>query len=57
MFVRMIAVGEQSGSLDEILKNVSEHYDSEVNYMIQNLVTLIEPMLTVTIGVWYCFLH
>ena len=51
MFVRMIAVGEQSRSLDEILKNVSEHYDSEVNYMIQNLVTLIEPMLTVTIGV------
>jgi type IV pilus assembly protein PilC len=50
LVIRMIAVGEQSGALDEMLKNVSEHYDSEVNYMIENLVALIEPMLTVSIG-------
>ncbi len=50
LVIRMIAVGEQSGSLDEMLKNVSEHYDSEVNYLIENLVTMIEPILTVTIG-------
>jgi len=50
LVVRMIAVGEQSGSLDDMLKNVSEHYDTEVNYLIQNLVTMIEPVLTVTIG-------
>jgi len=50
LVVRMVAVGEQSGSLDEMLRNVSEHYDTEVNYLIQNLVTMIEPILTVTIG-------
>ena len=50
LVIRMIAVGEQSGSLDEMLKNVSEHYDSEVGYLIENLVTMIEPILTVTIG-------
>ena len=51
LVIRMIAVGEQSGSLDEMLKNVSEHYETEVNHLIQNLVTMIEPILTVTIGV------
>jgi len=50
LVVRMIAVGEQSGSLDEMLKNVSDHYDNEVNHLIDNLVTMIEPILTVTIG-------
>ena len=52
----MIAVGEQSGSLDEMLHNVSEHYDSEVNYLIENLVSMIEPILTVTIGAMVLFL-
>jgi len=50
LVIRMISVGEQSGSLDEMLSNVSEHYDTEVNYLIENLVTMIEPILTVTIG-------
>ncbi len=50
LVIRMIAVGEQSGSLDEMLANVAEHYDGEVNYLIENLVTMIEPILTITIG-------
>lgn len=50
LVVRMIAVGEQSGSLDEMLKNVAEHYDSEINYLIENIVGLIEPILTISIG-------
>ncbi len=50
LVIRMIAVGEQSGSLDEMLHNVSDHYDSEVNYLIENLVGMIEPILTVSIG-------
>ncbi len=39
-----------------MLHNVSEHYDSEVNYMIENLVSMIEPILTVTIGAMVLFL-
>jgi len=50
LVIRMISVGEQSGSLDEMLHNVSEHYDNEVNYLVENLVSLIEPILTISIG-------
>ncbi|MFC1561940.1 type II secretion system F family protein, partial [candidate division KSB1 bacterium] len=50
LVIRMIAVGEQSGSLDEMLHNVSDNYDNEVNYLIENLVSMIEPILTITIG-------
>jgi len=56
LVIRMIAVGEQSGSLDEMLHNVAEHYDSEVNYLIENLVSMIEPILTITIGAMVLFL-
>ncbi len=56
MVVRMIAIGEQSGSLDEMLKNVSEHYDMEVDYAVKNLTSLIEPMLTVGLGLIVLFL-
>jgi MSHA biogenesis protein MshG len=50
LVTRMIAVGEQSGSLDEMLKNVADHYDNELNYIIENMVTLIEPILTISVG-------
>ncbi len=50
LVVKMVAVGEQSGSLDEMLKNVSEHYDTEVEYALEGLVSAIEPILTITIG-------
>lgn len=48
--VQMVAVGEQIGKVDELLMHVSEYYESEVNYTIDNLITLIEPMLTVVLG-------
>ena len=56
MVVRMIAIGEQSGSLDTMLLNVSKHYDTEVEYAVKNLTSLIEPMLTVGLGAIVLFL-
>jgi len=56
MVVRMISIGEQSGSLDDMLLNVSEHYDSEVEYAVKNLTSMIEPILTVGVGVIVLFL-
>ncbi len=56
MVVRMIAIGEQSGSLDEMLHNVSEHYDMEVDYAVKGLTSMIEPILTVGLGVIVLFL-
>ena len=50
MVVQMIAIGEQSGSLDEMMMNVSAHYDTEVDYAVKRLTSMIEPILTVGIG-------
>jgi len=56
MVVRMVAIGEQSGSLDEMLANISSHYDVEVDYSLKKLTSMIEPILTVTIGIFILFL-
>ncbi len=47
--LEMINVGEETGALDEMLKRVSEFYESELDYTIKNLTTLIEPILLVFI--------
>ncbi|HDI51067.1 MAG TPA: type II secretion system F family protein [Bacteroidetes bacterium] len=41
MVVRMIAIGEQSGSLDSMLENISRHYDIEVDYAIKKMTSMI----------------
>lgn len=56
MVVRMISIGEQSGSIDTMLLNVSKHYDKEVEYAVKNLTTMIEPILTVGLGLIVLFL-
>jgi len=50
MVVRMISIGEQSGSLDNMLESIAEHYETEVGYAVKGLVAMIEPILTVVIG-------
>jgi len=40
-------IGEKTGSLDSMLKSISEHYDMEVDHMVKNLTTLIEPMMLI----------
>jgi len=50
MVIQMVAVGEQTGKLDEILQNVSEFYEQEVSNAIDNLVALIEPLLIIVMG-------
>jgi len=56
MVIRMISIGEQSGSLDEMLMNVSSHYDSEVEYAVKGLTSMIEPILTVGVGLIVLFM-
>jgi len=43
----MIAVGEESGNLDEMLKEISEHYDVELEYAMKKISDAIGPLLTV----------
>jgi type IV pilus assembly protein PilC len=47
MVINMVAVGEESGNLDEMLKEVSTHYDDEVAYAIGKLSGALGPLLIV----------
>jgi len=46
----MLAVGEQSGKMDEMMVKVADYYDTESDYTIKNLSTLIEPALLLALG-------
>jgi len=49
--LQMIAVGEETGELDELLAEVAQMYEREVDYEIKNLSASIEPIITVALGV------
>ncbi|MGP0109520.1 MAG: type II secretion system F family protein, partial [Acidimicrobiales bacterium] len=51
LVVQMIEVGEQTGALDNMLKKVAEFYDQEVESTVNNLTALLEPLLTVFMGI------
>jgi type II secretory pathway component PulF len=45
MVIQMVAVGEETGNLDEMLDKVADYYDKEVDSTIRNLTTILEPVL------------
>lgn len=49
MVINMIAIGEESGSLDEMLRQVASHYDEEVEYAVAGLAEAIGPVLIVVL--------
>ncbi len=51
MVVQMIAVGEATGALDEMLSKIADFYDEEVDVAVDSLTSLLEPMLIVFLGV------
>lgn len=51
LVIRMMMMGEKTGDLDTMLGEVTQHYEREINYMTKSLTTLIEPLLTVILGV------
>lgn len=50
MMVRMVDIGEESGSLDEMLSRTADFYESDVTYFLDRLATIIEPLLLIVIG-------
>lgn len=50
MAVQMIAVGEASGSLAVMLNKVADYYEEEVNSIVDNLSSLLEPVIMVVLG-------
>jgi type IV pilus assembly protein PilC len=51
MVISMIAVGEQTGGLDEMLSKIADFYDEEVDAAVSNLLSLLEPIMIVFLGV------
>ncbi len=49
--IQMVAVGEETGKIDELLENVSQYFDREADYMIKNLTVLIEPVFVLFLGI------
>jgi len=48
--VSMVSIGEKSGNLEGMLNKTSDYFDREVNYTIENITPLIEPMLIFGLG-------
>ena len=51
MVIQMIAVGEESGSLDEMSSKVADFYEEDVDNAVDNLSSLLEPMIMSILGV------
>ena len=56
LVLQMVAVGETSGTLDEMLVRITEYYDLELENSIKKMTTYIEPALTLFMGVVVLFL-
>jgi type IV pilus assembly protein PilC len=50
MVVQMISVGEQTGALDEMLNKIAVFYEAEVDQAVENLTSIIEPVMIVLMG-------
>ena len=50
MVVKMIQVGEESGSLSRVLDRTADYYERKVDSMITTLMSLLEPIMIVTVG-------
>jgi type IV pilus assembly protein PilC len=50
MVVQMMAVGEETGALDEMLDKIGEFYEQEVQAMVDSLTSLLEPLLICVMG-------
>lgn len=51
MVIQMISVGEASGKLSDMLNKVADYYEEEVNSIVDNLSSLLEPLIMLLLGV------
>jgi type IV pilus assembly protein PilC len=51
MVISMIAVGESTGGLDEMLSKIADFYDEEVDAAVSGLLSLLEPVMIVFLGI------
>jgi type IV pilus assembly protein PilC len=51
MVVQMVGVGEQTGALDAMLSKIADFYEEEVDQAVANLLTLMEPIMILFLGI------
>ncbi len=51
MLIQMVAIGEESGALDEMLEKVATHYEAVVDNMVDSLTSLLEPLIMSVLGI------
>jgi len=51
MVIHMIAIGEKTGELPDMLKNISENYEEQVTASIEGMTALIEPAMIIGMGI------
>ena len=56
LVLRMVRVGEKTGSLEEVLFYLADYYDEEIDNFSKNLTTILEPMLLLFIGLVVAFI-
>lgn len=56
MVINMIDVGEETGELDTMLYKVADTYDEEVDVMVESMVSLLEPLMIVFLGLMIGFI-
>jgi type IV pilus assembly protein PilC len=50
LVTQMVSVGEETGNLDGMLSKIADFYDTEVDYMLASLTSLLEPMMILGMG-------
>ena len=50
MAVEMIKVGEETGALEEMLKNIADFYDEEIDTNLNTMLSIVEPFMLVIMG-------
>ncbi len=50
MVVNMVDVGEETGALDDMLYKVADVYDEEVAVLVEGLISMLEPLMVVVLG-------
>ncbi|HSP06509.1 MAG TPA: type II secretion system F family protein [Acidobacteriota bacterium] len=50
MAIEMIKVGEETGALEEMLKNIADFYDEEIDTSLGNILSIVEPVMLVIMG-------
>ena len=51
MAIQMVAIGEESGALDDMLDKVANYYENEVDHAVDGLTSMMEPFIMVILGI------